>query len=268
MQPTRADRKTPRRHCRRALAFRAIRHQGRRRKLSTASPSSSARRSAKKLGVRTRRSCHNRPPAKSRIRPPTTNGTWRSCRSTRSARNSSISATPIICCRARFWWRPAPRSHSVKDADAKGIGIGGVANTATFRAAIKIDAATPPTSSLQGRRHGDRGHERGQDRRDRVVAGVARPACAENPRLAHSCPTRFLNSTTAVCVPKGKPAALAYVSEFIEEAKASGLVRKRARRDGAEIVARRAGGDEKLAGRRVLTPASPACAPPARRVRR
>jgi polar amino acid transport system substrate-binding protein len=27
-------------------------------------------------------------------------------------------------------------------------------------------------------------------------------------------------------VPKGRPAALAYVSEFIEEAKASGLVRK------------------------------------------
>src|SRR5262249_59677549 len=36
----------------------------------------------------------------------------------------------------------------------------------------------------------------------------------------------FLNSSTAVCVPKGKPAALAYVSDFIEEAKASGLVRK------------------------------------------
>ena len=36
----------------------------------------------------------------------------------------------------------------------------------------------------------------------------------------------FLNSSTAVCVPKGKPAALSYVSDFIEEAKASGLVRK------------------------------------------
>jgi polar amino acid transport system substrate-binding protein len=36
----------------------------------------------------------------------------------------------------------------------------------------------------------------------------------------------FLNSSTAVCVPKGKPAALAYVSDFIEEAKASGLVRR------------------------------------------
>jgi polar amino acid transport system substrate-binding protein len=36
----------------------------------------------------------------------------------------------------------------------------------------------------------------------------------------------FLNSTTAVAVPKGKAAALAYVSAFIEEAKASGLVRR------------------------------------------
>jgi polar amino acid transport system substrate-binding protein len=36
----------------------------------------------------------------------------------------------------------------------------------------------------------------------------------------------FLNSSTAVAVPKGKPDALAYVGAFIEEAKAAGLVRK------------------------------------------
>lgn len=36
----------------------------------------------------------------------------------------------------------------------------------------------------------------------------------------------FLNSTTAIAVPNGKPEALAYVSQFIEEAKAGGLVRK------------------------------------------
>jgi polar amino acid transport system substrate-binding protein len=35
----------------------------------------------------------------------------------------------------------------------------------------------------------------------------------------------FLNSTTAVAVPKNKPAARAYVTEFVEGAKASGLVR-------------------------------------------
>ncbi len=36
----------------------------------------------------------------------------------------------------------------------------------------------------------------------------------------------FLNSSTAVAVPKGRPEALAFVSQFIEDAKASGLVRK------------------------------------------
>ena len=43
---------------------------------------------------------------------------------------------------------------------------------------------------------------------------------------ARILPDAFLNSSTAVCVPKGKPAALAFVSDFIEEAKASGLVRR------------------------------------------
>jgi polar amino acid transport system substrate-binding protein len=36
----------------------------------------------------------------------------------------------------------------------------------------------------------------------------------------------FLNSSTGVAVPMDKPDALAYVSAFIEEAKANGLVRK------------------------------------------
>jgi polar amino acid transport system substrate-binding protein len=36
----------------------------------------------------------------------------------------------------------------------------------------------------------------------------------------------FLNSSTAVAVPKGKPEALVFVSQFVEEAKSSGLVRR------------------------------------------
>jgi len=36
----------------------------------------------------------------------------------------------------------------------------------------------------------------------------------------------FMNSTTAVAVAKNKPAALAFVTAFIEEAKGSGLVRR------------------------------------------
>jgi len=36
----------------------------------------------------------------------------------------------------------------------------------------------------------------------------------------------FLNSTTAVAVPHGRPAALAYVTAFVEEQKANGSIRK------------------------------------------
>jgi polar amino acid transport system substrate-binding protein len=36
----------------------------------------------------------------------------------------------------------------------------------------------------------------------------------------------ILNSTTAIAVPKNHPAALAYVTAFIEEEKASGAVRR------------------------------------------
>ncbi len=123
-----------------------------------------------------------------------------------------------------FLVAPGAKINSVKDANAKGTGIGGVANTATFRAAIK---ATPEATHIE-------------------FAGVdAATAAMKEQRIVAIALSRellsglvgkipgarilddaFLNSSTAVCVPKGKPAALAYVSEFIEEAKDSGLVRK------------------------------------------
>src|SRR5690606_18132834 len=113
---------------------------------------------------------------------------------------------------------------SVKDANAQGVGIGGVANTATFRAAKK---ATPAATHIE-------------------FAGVdAAVAALREGRIEAIALSReslsglvgkmpgarilddaFLNSSTAVCVPKGRPAALEFVSAFIEEAKASGLVRR------------------------------------------
>jgi polar amino acid transport system substrate-binding protein len=115
------------------------------------------------------------------------------------------------------------KMQSVKDADAAGVGIGGVANTATFRAAI---AATPKATHIEFK---------GVD----VATAAMNEGKIEAIALSRESlgglvskipgsrilPDAFLNSTTAVCVPKGKPVALAYVSEFIEEAKASGLAR-------------------------------------------
>jgi polar amino acid transport system substrate-binding protein len=119
---------------------------------------------------------------------------------------------------------PASRLKKVEDANAAGIRIGGVADTATFRAAQR----TAPNAifvTLPGV--------------DAAVAAMKAGGidCIALSRESLSGLTAkipgsqildggFLNSSTAVAVPKGKPEALAYVSHFVEDAKASGLVRR------------------------------------------
>jgi polar amino acid transport system substrate-binding protein len=122
-----------------------------------------------------------------------------------------------------FLVAPGSAMQSVKDADAAGVGIGGVANTATFRAAT---ASTPKATHIEFK---------GVDLATQAMLDGKIQAIALSRESLGGVATKvpgsrilddaFLNSTTAVCVPKNRPAALAYVSEFIEEAKTSGLVR-------------------------------------------
>jgi polar amino acid transport system substrate-binding protein len=113
---------------------------------------------------------------------------------------------------------------TVEEANAAGVRIGGAANTTTFRAAQRT-APKASFVSLPG-----------------VDAAIAAMKAGEIDCIAMSRESLtgvalripgsrlldggFLNSSTAVAVPKGKPEALAYVGAFIEEAKAAGLVRK------------------------------------------
>jgi polar amino acid transport system substrate-binding protein len=113
---------------------------------------------------------------------------------------------------------------SVAEANADGVGIGGVANTATFRAAIK---ATPNATHVEF----GRVDAAAQAMLEGHIVAIALSreslgGLAGKIPGSHILDDAFLNSSTAVCVPKGRPAALAYVSDFIEEAKASGLVRR------------------------------------------
>ena len=119
---------------------------------------------------------------------------------------------------------PGAKLASVEDANAPGIRIGGVTDTATFRAAQRT-APKATFVAVPG-----------------VDAAVAAMKAGEIDAIALSRESLsglaakipgsrmldggFLNSSTAVAVPKGKPQALAYVSQFVEDAKASGLVRK------------------------------------------
>ena len=119
---------------------------------------------------------------------------------------------------------PSSKIKSVADANAAGIGIGGVANTATFRAAKK---ATPNATHIDFASV-DAAVAAMRESRIEAIALSRESLTGLAGKIpgARILDDAFLNSSTAVCVPKGKPAALAYVSEFIEEAKASGLVRK------------------------------------------
>jgi len=119
---------------------------------------------------------------------------------------------------------PGAAIASVADANRAGVRIAGAKGTATFRASNK---ASPNATHLA---------------LDGVDAAVAAMRAGEADAIALSRESLtglmakipgsrvldggFLNSTTAVAVPKGHAAALAYVSTFIEEAKASGLVRR------------------------------------------
>jgi polar amino acid transport system substrate-binding protein len=119
---------------------------------------------------------------------------------------------------------PGSKLLKVEDANEAGVRIGGVANTATFRAAQRT-APKAAFVTVPG-----------------VDAAVAAMKAGEIDCIALSRESLsglaakilgsrvldggFLNSSTAVAVPKGKPDALAYVSQFVEDAKATGIVRK------------------------------------------
>jgi polar amino acid transport system substrate-binding protein len=122
-----------------------------------------------------------------------------------------------------FLVAPGSKMQSVKDADAKGIGIGGVTNTATFRAAVK---ATPQATHIEfaGVDMATAAMREGKIEAIALSRESLAGLVAKIPG-SRVLADAFLNSSTAVCVPKGKSAALSYVSEFIEEAKVSGLVR-------------------------------------------
>jgi polar amino acid transport system substrate-binding protein len=119
---------------------------------------------------------------------------------------------------------PGSTFKTLADVNAAGTRIAGAAGTATFRAS---NAASPKATHVEV---------------DGVAAAVVLMKAGKIDCIALSRESLtgllpeipgarildggFLNSTTAIAVPNGKAEALAYVSRFIEEAKADGLVRK------------------------------------------
>ena len=119
---------------------------------------------------------------------------------------------------------PGSSIASIAAVNRPAVRVAGVANTATYRAAHK---ASPEATFID---------VPGVDAAIELMRAGKTDAIALSREsltgLAAKIPgTRildggFLNSVTAVAVPKGKPVALEFVTTFVEEAKASGLVRR------------------------------------------
>jgi polar amino acid transport system substrate-binding protein len=132
--------------------------------------------------------------------------------------------SPYHLLQSTYLVAPGSAIQTVADADKAGVRIAGVKDTATFRASNK---ASPNAThiALPGVDAAIELMRAGQA--DAIALGRASlggvAAKIPGTRILDG---GFLNSTTAVAVNKGKQEALAYVSAFIEEAKASGMVRR------------------------------------------
>jgi polar amino acid transport system substrate-binding protein len=119
---------------------------------------------------------------------------------------------------------PGSSVKTLADANRAGVRIAGVDGTATFRAS---NASSPNATHIT---------VKGVDEAVSLMkAGQADAIALSRESLtglkdkipgSQILDGGFLNSTTAVAVPKNKPEALAYVTAFIEDAKAAGLVRR------------------------------------------
>jgi polar amino acid transport system substrate-binding protein len=119
---------------------------------------------------------------------------------------------------------PGTDIQTLADVNRAGVRIAGVANTATFRASNR---ASPNAThvSLEGV---DAAVELMRAGKAEAIALSRESLSSLVAKIPGSriLDGGFMNSTTAIAVPKDKPAAHAYVTVFIEEAKASGLVRR------------------------------------------
>jgi polar amino acid transport system substrate-binding protein len=119
---------------------------------------------------------------------------------------------------------PGSPIKSLDEVNRAGVRIAGVDGTATFRASTKASPnATPITV-------------KGPDEAVELMrAGKVDAIALSRESIvglldilpgSRALDGGFMNSTTAVAVAKDKPAALATVTAFIEEAKGSGLIRR------------------------------------------
>lgn len=112
----------------------------------------------------------------------------------------------------------------IEDANRAGVRIAVVAGTATGRAS---DKASPNATAVTLKNPDEAIPLMKEGKIDAIA--LSRETIVQLADLlpgAQALDGGFMNSTTAVAVLKNRPAALAYVTDFIEELKANGVVRR------------------------------------------
>lgn len=120
--------------------------------------------------------------------------------------------------------RPGSEIKSIADVDRPDVRVVGIANTATIRSA----AASLKKTSITPVKSVDEAMEMlGSGRADAFALGrdPLPPLAARLPG-SRILDESFLRGDVAIALPKNRPNARAYVTTFMENAKASGLVRR------------------------------------------
>lgn len=132
--------------------------------------------------------------------------------------------SPYHLLQSTYLVAPGSTIRSLGEAGRPGVRIVGIEGTATIRASI---LASRNATHLSVRAAADAIELIRSGKADALAMGRESlggiRAALPGSRILEG---GFLNSAAAVAVPKNRPAALAYASEFIEEAKASGVVRR------------------------------------------
>ena len=119
---------------------------------------------------------------------------------------------------------PGSKIKDIDEANREGVRIAGIPGTTTFRASnatstkathISVKSVDEAADMMKAGKIDAIGLGR------ETISGLA--ALLPGSRVLEG---GFWNSTTAIAVPKGREAARAYAGDFIEEAKASGIVRR------------------------------------------
>lgn len=131
---------------------------------------------------------------------------------------------PHIVLQSTFLVPAGSAIQSLAEADKPGLRVIGVENTATTRAA-QVFLKNVTLSNVKDAAQLEDLFKSGQADAIALSRESLVQLAARFPG-ARVLPGAYMNSFVAVAVPKGKLAALAYVSAFAEEAKSSGAVRR------------------------------------------